>query len=263
MKRLKNCIATLGLLLPVQAAVYSHYSFDTDYTDSSGNSRDGTLVDVGTTGNSLITTATGDFVFGGGAMSFSEERDYIALPDGPLKATFGSGTPYTIAFWARKAPGDTGDAGDFDMVVGDRDGSGFFIALNDVNGAGLRWRSSSNATNRQADFAVAKDYEWHHYAIVASDTTISLYYDGALFGSDTENMTGFQFNTIGEAYTADRDFDFNGEIDEMWVFDEALDSAELSNLVTFNSIVPEPSAALLSTIGFVALIRRRRAGGSR
>ncbi|WP_193211400.1 LamG-like jellyroll fold domain-containing protein [Luteolibacter marinus] len=254
---MKNIVAGLaGLILgqTAHAAVFAHYSFDSGFTDSSGNGRDGTLVDVGTTGNSAITSTAGDYAFGGGAMSFSSDRDYVDIP----MATFSSGTPYTIAFWARKAAGDSGQSADFDMVIGDRSNSNFFIALNDVTGTGMRWRSSSSAAERQADFGVAKDYEWHHYAIVASGTTISLYYDGAFFGSDSGNQTGFQFNTIGEAYLGTSDFDFHGEIDEVWVFDEALGGTELSNLRDFNSTVPEPAAAVLSAIGVISLLRRRR-----
>ncbi len=243
------------LAIPAHAAVLAHYSFDTDYSDSSGNGRHGSLTDVGTTGNSGIVTTSGDHVFGGGAMNFSPDRDFIDIPE----ATFSSGSPYTIAFWARKTAGDTGDRAQWDMVIGDRNNTNFFIALGDVNGpTGLRWRSSSNATNRQADFAVARDYDWHHYAIVASGTTISLYLDGELFDTATDKLTGFTLNTIGEAYTTAANFHFHGQIDEVWVFDEALDAGAVSNLHAFNSVIPEPSVILISATGLLTLLRRRR-----
>lgn len=245
--------ATLSLL-PAHAAVFAHYSFDTDFTDSSGNARHGTLSDTGTTGNSGIVTSAGNHVFGGGAITLSADRDYVDVP----LATFSSGTPYTIAFWARKSSGDTGQSADFDMVIGDRNNTNFFIALNDVTGPGMRWRSSASTADRQADFTVAKDYSWHHYAIVASGTTITLYLDGTLVSSDGGNLTGFQYNTIGEAYTTAADFDFNGQLDEMWIFNEALDATAISNLNSVNSTIPEPTALVLSTVGLLALARRRR-----
>lgn len=241
-------------LVPAHAAVFAHYSFDSDFTDSSGNARHGTLSDTGTTGNSGITTTAGNYIFGGGAITLSADRDYVDVP----LAAFSSGTAYTIAFWARKSSGDTGGAADWDMVIGDRNSNNFFIGLNDVTGAGMRWRSSATTADRQADFTLTKDYDWHHYAIVASGTTITLYLDGTFVGSDSGNLTGFQYNSIGEAYTTSSDFDFNGQLDEMWVFNEALDATAISNLTNFNSTVPEPSALVLSTVGLLALARRRR-----
>lgn len=252
---LPGLAAVLSLApLPLHAAVYAHYSFDGDYTDSSGNGRHGTLTDVGTLGNSGITTTLGSHVFGGGAVNFSAERDYVDLG---AMSTFSSGNPYTFSFWARKTAGDTGQAADYDMVIGDRGVTGFFIALNDVTGAGLRWRSLDNTTARQADFTAAKDYVWHHYAIVASGTTITLYVDGELSSTATGKMTGFQWNTIGEAYPSSQDFDFNGQIDEMWIFNEALGATAISNLYQYNDVVPEPSALLLSAAGLTMALRRR------
>ena len=253
MKPLLPGLAVALAALPLHAAVYAHYYFDTDYSDSSGNGRNGTLTDVGTAGNTGIISTTGDFVFGGGAVSFSAERDYVDVP----AAAFASGSPYTFSFWARKTTGDTGTAADFDMVIGDRANTNFFIALNDVTGSGLRWRSSANTADRQADFTTAKDYAWHQYAVVASGTTITLYVDGALLGSDLNNLTGFQYNTIGEAYPSSSDFDFNGQIDEMWVFNEALGATEVANLYHYNTTVPEPSFPLLSAAGLAIACRRR------
>lgn len=232
-------LATLLPVLPASAGVWAHYPLDTDFSDASGNLRHGTLTDVGTTGNSGVVTTAGDFKFGGGAMNFSADRDFLAIP----AKTFSSGTPYTIAFWARKAAGDTGQAADWDMVIGDSSNNNFFIALNDVTGTGMRWRSSSSVAERQADFAVTKDYEWHHYAVVASGTTITLYLDGALFSTATGKLTGFTLNSIGEAYTGSADFDFNGHLDEMWIFDEALGAPAVSALYSSNDINGVPPFA--------------------
>ncbi len=240
-----RAILFAGLLLPLPsiAGVWAHYSFDTDFTDSSGNGRHGTLVEEAPPGSSGIVTITGAHVFGGGAMNFVPARDYIDIP----KQVFGSGAPYTIAFWARKTPGDTGDPGDWDMVIGDRSATNHFIALGDTNGpTGLRWRgalTAGNTSNRQADFAVSKDYEWHHYAIVASGTTISLYLDGEFFQTATGRQTGFQFDSIGEAYTPDRAFSFHGQIDELWIFDEALNAAAIASLHETNDAGTAPGYA--------------------
>ncbi|BCU77034.1 LamG-like jellyroll fold domain-containing protein [Luteolibacter sp. LG18] len=225
------------LVSSAHAGVWAHYSFDTDCSDVSGNARNGTLTDVGTTGNSGIITTPGDFKFGNGAINFSADRDYVAIPS----KTFSSGTAYTIAFWARKTAGDTGQAADWDMAIGQRDTSTFFIALSDVTGSGLRWRGNSSATDRQADFTVTKDYTWHHYAVVASGTTITLYVDGVFSSSATGKQTGFTVDTIGEAYLAANDFDFNGQMDEVWIYDEALGASAVNALFQFNDSNATPA----------------------
>lgn len=232
-------LASVLLASPAAAGVYSHYSFDTDFADSSGNGRDGALTDVGTAGNSGIVNTAGNFKFGNGAMNFSTDRDYIALPS----KTFGSGSAYTIAFWAKKAEGDTGPASEWDMVIGQRDNANFFIALGGNSNPGLRWRSSSSATDRQADFTVTKDFAWHHYAVVASGTTITLYVDGQPYLSPaTGKSTGFIIDTIGEAYSAGS-FDFNGLIDEVWIYDEPLNAAAVSALYQTNDATAIPAYA--------------------
>ena len=231
-------LAGLLLTMPATAGVYAHYSFDSSYADSSGNSRNGTLTDVGTIGNSAITSTPGNFKFGGGAMNFSADRDYVAIPS----KTFSSGVAYSFAFWAKKAPGDTGESSQFDMVMGQRDVTGHFIALNDATGSngrnGFRWRGNDSTTARQADFSTANDTNWHHYAVTASGTstngTITLYVDGVLSASATDKLTGFTVDTIGEAYPATNDFDFNGQIDEMWIFDETLTAAKVAGLYNSN-----------------------------
>jgi hypothetical protein len=238
MSALRCTLASLLLSGPAFAGVLAHYPFDTGYTDISGNGRHGTLTDVATVGNSGITSAAGSFRFGNGALNLSGDRDYVAVPT----QTLASGSSYSIAFWARKSPGDTGDAANWDMVIGKRDTTAsHFIALNDATGEGLRWRGPS--TDHQADFGVTKDYAWHHYAIVSSGTTVTLYVDGELFGSATGKLTEFTIDTIGEAYAASRDFDFNGQIDEVWIYDEALAATAVRSLFQSNDATAPPAYA--------------------
>jgi len=236
--RAQHCILASLLAGSASAGVLAHYPFDTGYTDVSGNGRHGTLTDVTTVGNSGITSAAGSFRFGNGALNLAADRDYVAIPS----HTFASGSNYTIAFWAKKSPGDIGDAANWDMVIGKRDTTGsHFIALNDSTGDGFRWRGP--ASDQQADFILTKDYAWHHYAVVASATTVTLYVDGELFGSATVNLTEFTLDTIGEAYAASRDFDFNGQIDEVWIYDEALNATAVRSLFQSNDASAAPAYA--------------------
>jgi len=231
-----------ALLLPIgaEAGVLAHYSFDTDYKDSSPNQRHGSFVDTETVGNSGITKASGGHKVGGGALDLSGDRDYITVPP----VTFASGRSYTIAFWARKEAGDTADRAMWDMVIGQLASTNFFIALGDSTGeTGLRWRGAGTGSDRQADFTVPRDNNWHHYALVASGTTVTLYLDGQIFGTATGKLTGFTYDTIGDGYPSTRRFGFHGQIDEMWVFDEALDVAAVGKIYQSNDAGAPPSTA--------------------
>ncbi|BDS08724.1 hypothetical protein NT6N_37640 [Oceaniferula spumae] len=230
------------------AGVWAHYSFDTDFTDSSANARHGSLTDVGTTGNSAITTTAGTYKFGGGAMVFSADRDYIAIPS----KTFSSGAPYTIAFWAKRDSASHA----YDMVIGERGNTKFFIGLN--NNDLLRWRSADENQNpvpdhRQHDFPSTADTDWHHHAIVASGTgsssVLSYYRDGQHVETVTGKSLGFILDTIGEAYDTSLDLDFAGLIDEVWILDHAADAETIANLHEFNQLTAvDPSVTRVHTI---------------
>lgn len=278
---MKPCFLALALALPsAQAAVYAHYSFDTNYTDSSGNARHGTLVEglgipttnvqptggapAGTTGNSLIVGTAGDYKFGGGAMSFSTDRDMITVPG----TTFANNTTWSISFWARVAAPVAAEGGGlatysaatYDMVIGNTGNNNDFIALS--QGGNSRFRNSTNTYSQ--DFgAGGVGTAWHFYALVADGAGgMKTYKDNVLLTSATAKDTAFSYNAIGEAYsvnTTANDFDFHGEIDEVWVFNEAINTTTIGNLYTINA-VPEPSALLLLGAGAITLLGRRSRG---
>lgn len=122
--------------------------------------------------------------------------------------------------------------------------------------------SSSAAGDRYDDGGV------HHFAAVwdhstgsATEGTMTLYVNGDLIGSqvvtglDVYTSSGF---TVGGRSTtsANNDFDdsiFNGTLDELRFSDEALAPSEFLN-------VPEPSSSLMliSGIGLLCLLRRRK-----
>ena len=241
--------------LASQAAVLSHYSFDSDYTDSSGNGNDATLTDIGTIGNSGITTNAGESVFGGGAVEFSAEGEYIGIPTQVLNGD------YSISFWAQ--PDDA--ARGWNMAIGQRETNNSFIALRGTGADVVRWRGaawSSAADNAaaQQEFAATSNTAWQHYAIVGEGSTMSLYLDGSLVSTDSGKNTDFTVETIGEAFFAANDFDFEGRIDEVWILDEAVDATTVSNLFTTNTLdaVPEPGSVMLSCVAGLFLARRRR-----
>ena len=91
------------------------------------------------------------------------------------------------------------------------------VAVNDVN------ISKTNVTTGA----------WHHFAVVRTGTTISLYIDGALAGSDS--TFGFSFDTIkpvkfGGVTTTVLDRWFNGSLADLAIFNAALTVADIGKL---------------------------------
>jgi len=217
--------------------VIAHYPFDSGYNDMSGNGRHGTLTDVGTLGNTGITTSAGNWKFGSGALNVSTDRDFIAIPS----KTFAAGGGYTIAFWAKKSASNR----IWDMAIGQRDNGNYFLGLNDAlstsGRTGFRWRGNGTTADRSADFMVASDTLWHHYAVVVSGTTVKLYADGVLKGTATGKAVDFIVDTIGEARAAADGFQYNGLIDEVWIVGDALEAGAISTLYTTNTITSVPS----------------------
>lgn len=253
-------LVLLGMSQSASASLLRYYSFDTNYNDSSGNNQHGVPLDGNansSTAGVSITTTPGEWKFGGGAANFTEERDWVSIPS----FTFGSGSPYSISFWARDLAPASNTGG---MVIGQADSNNFFIWL-DTSAGGLRWRSSDSSANRVANFTFTRDDDWHHYVVIAGDfedanTTVDeirLYRDGGLVGTAAGKLTGLTINAIGEAYTTSLNADFLGQIDEVRIFDEAISAEVVGNLYQFNSVVPEPSAFVLCAIGGATLILRR------
>lgn len=249
------CVA-LGAVSTAQAAVVSHYAFDGDYTDSAGTNH-GTLVESGDVDSGIVTTV-GDYTFGTGGLTLSNDAgDYVSL----TQTTFDTGEAFSVAFWARR----TNSALDWDMVIGDRDDNVNFIALTSnngqINGGGLRLRGHLPSTSgKDVDGIFGQDSSWHHYAVsVTTGNVATLYADGGVLPLEGTNITPsgkFTYDTIGDAYGG---FEFYGQLDEIWIFDEAIDQATVTSLKDSNA-VPEPMTMSLLVLGGIAMLRRRKNG---
>jgi hypothetical protein len=273
-------LGCLSLFAPtVSAGVFAYYSFDTNFADGSGNGRNGTFTEAGTgnvLGNSGITTTSGNYIFGGGGLNIVGEagapRDYVAVSP----STFTNADTFTMAFWARRSPGDTSGPYQWDMVIGSTANTGNFIALHDGSNSGvdsanegvfgaLRLRTGGINPPQQSDWLSINetDTAWHHHVVVmnGADDTSSYYLDGVLVSTQTgKSSSPFTYNAIAASYTDTADYDFRGQLDEFWIFDQALTGTEVSSLMNINAI-PEPSTVVAGVLGLCWLgvqVRKRR-----
>lgn len=224
--RFSLLIVTTSLLcaLPAQGSLLAYYPFDEDFSDSSGNENHLLISE----GEPTIITSEGDFVFGGGALDTDStvgDREFLELTD-PI--VFEATDPWSIIFWARRRAGSDQRQG---MVVGDVDNTTDFIWLSDnpAQVQGVRFRSSDN-TNFNYEVG-EDDAEWHHWALVADGTgALTVYRDNVSLGTQ-ESTTTFSLKNVAQAYNTDV-HSMNGQIDELSIYDEALEPAAIAALYT-------------------------------
>lgn len=251
MKTKQLAICSIGASLAMataHASVIAHYTFDTDYTDSSGNAHHGTLVNEFTSGGTFITSVVGDTVFGGGALHVGEDRDYVSI----IIPSFSTSDTWTVSLWAMQDL--SSENGSQSMVIGEVGTTSQFITTETG-----KTRFRGNGSGNTADGSGTTAGAWHHYVISSSGTggDITIWLDGALDTTSAEGDTSFVINAIGSAYASSNNLDFQGRIDEVWILDETADLDLVTSLHTVNA-VPEPSSAALLGLGGLALILRRR-----
>ena len=219
--------AALALLLLVSRAdgdLRAYYPFDSDFLDSSGS---GNHLTSGA-GTPAISGTNGEFVFGGGALDLNKANNEFLVPTSNF--TFGIGDPWSVSFWARRRPGAGSATG---MVVGDNTTTDSFIWLSDNSSQvqGLRFRPVGVGTGYNGDYATGHDTNFHHWVVVADGSgTIRVYRDNVDLGTKSPSGgTDFDIKAVGSGYTGTNQI-FDGQLDELYIFDEAIDATKVNQL---------------------------------
>lgn len=235
----------LSLVGNAHAGVIAHYSFDNDFSDSSANSND---LSVGG-GTPTITTAVGDFKFGGGAADLDYDADFLSTTS---TITFGANDAWSISFWGKKDAGVDARSG---MVIGTTASNDFIWTPDNTNVVqGLRFRNSSGGSTDYGN--LPDDAAYHHWVVVADGSgNIRVYRDNVDLGS-TAATTTFTIDSVGSGLSSTTN-NYGGQIDELYIFDEAIDAPTVTSLFTSN-VVPEPGSLALISLGGLLAIRRRR-----
>lgn len=227
--------------------ILAHWSFDNGFTDSSVNAND--LTAAGGS-DPAITTNPGDWKFGGGAVEL-DGNDWLSMTS---TLSFLASDTWSVTFWGKR---DANAAAQDGMIIGLEGSSQDFIWTPDNSAVvrGLRFRNNSGT---DSDFdGFPDDAEFHHWAVVADGTgSLEAFRDGVSLG--TRNPAGgtvFTANAVGQAFNQAGQIYF-GQLDELYVFNEALSPDVVNNLYVSNSTVPEPTTAATFLLGLVFLRRR-------
>lgn len=255
-------LSSLSALLPFAAsgALVAHYPLDTDASDASGNGYDGSVV--------------GGSVNFGQAGANGNTGTSAAFPNnGHIDVPFNSAlnpASYTVTLWANAS-----STNGFASPITSRDDNPSnvhgFIVYNDNGGNWNNWTGNAvgvGTWDQLSGGPVSTD-TWTHLALSydAATNTKSFYVDGSL--ANTKN-TGALYSPngtvesenlhIGSGADSGGAFFFSGNIDDVSIWNTALDEATILNIKDngVTSAIPEPTSLGLLALGCLALVRRRR-----
>lgn len=236
-------LSLLALASARAAALRHHYPLDADGTDSLGAAA------LASRGNSVAFNAGGGAA--GGFVRLGGSDDYLlaSLDDGSALSVLGDyGTfrPFSVSFWVRQTAGQA--AANTHAVLGMTTSStssstyntGFeVITRESAAGRGLRVRARNGGSgSNEGEINTGHDIcdgAWHHVVAVYETSKRSVHVDGVFRG---ENTTPIAITTNPIRYFALGAFlragsvldDFNGDIDDLQIYDGALTAAEAASL---------------------------------
>lgn len=244
-------LALALLAVPSSGALLAHYSFDSGFTDGSGNVNHLSA----SSGTPDITTTVGDFKFGGGALNLDQSgtQEHLSFAS---TIDFDGTSPWSMSWWGRRGSSSLASQG---MVAGTvADSNNFVWTPNNSSVVqGLRLRGPNATGTNQADYGgIVDDNAFHHWAVVYDGAgTVTVWRDNVSLGG--KPFSGDVLMTHVGAGTASINNSFFGQIDELYVFNEALSATQVASLFTSNA-VPEPGSAALAALGALVLAARRR-----
>lgn len=212
----------------IETGMIAYYPLDGDVNDASGNNRHAKI------------EGFSDFQQGKVSQSIKldgDQESYVALPE----IDFNSMSAFTISVWVNE------------QSITHSDGSGY-LSFGDHHGGqlgiGHYWGSIRFSVGAQIDtdkdknVLVAYPFEetaantWVLYTMVYEQGTFSAYTNGVLRGSEKDEINVSNGNSaIGAHWSANGAGFFNrfiGMIDEVRIYDRALDTEEIGALLTFN-----------------------------
>jgi len=157
---------------PNNVGLVGHYKLDQDATDSSGNNNHGTLG-----GDPKWTTGKI-----GGALDFDGD-DYVDLGN-PSQLDFGTGS-WSVSAWI-KMPATTDNRNIFSNGGDNTGGIRYMLNVSESEDHKACLTVDDDATKVQSTSSVTvDDDQWHHIIGIRDGSSLLLYVDGALDGTNT------------------------------------------------------------------------------
>lgn len=248
-------LTCLALASPSTAATLIHnWTFDTNTNDTVGTHH-GTLQ-----GNAALTTLGGGKF--GEAVTLDGNTDYVTVSVAAGQSSLPA-TDFSLTAWIYRETD-----GAFMYVAGTDDTSatrGAYLRVDTPAADSKLFGNLILNGTAQRTFGAANSIklnEWMHVAMTVSSTSgTEIFVNGVSVGTNAtaQEHTVYNLFNIGARDNGGNGFD--GLIDDVAIFSGVLTQTEMNNVITLGAAsyaVPEPTAALLGSLGLLALLRRRR-----
>jgi hypothetical protein len=236
-----NTLATNWLINPssVNSGLEAYYQFESNYLDSSGHNLNGDpcgspTFQTGVVGNSAV---------------------YLFPPDGndcvnfknPTSLDFGTGN-WSVCAWIKTTMSGTDESNKGDIFAKGGDQTGgirYALGVGEVTSGRVTLTTDDNGpveaqAKRQVTSSIAvNDNVWHHVVGMRDGSTLLLYIDGLLDGTNTlpagYNLAGTSQHNAYVGAIIDHRYGslfkfYNGLIDDVRVYSRALSRAEIEYL---------------------------------
>ncbi|MFI3157998.1 MAG: VCBS domain-containing protein, partial [Methylococcaceae bacterium] len=212
----------------VNNGLLAYYNFDAGATDSSGNNYNGT--------NNGATSVAGQF---GNALSFDGTNNYVSVP---LAMTTGR-SQFSVGMWVKttESRASSGSGNDylnptlFGMVTSGGDSRDLQI-ITKAGHIGFYHGLSTGGDISYTSGPLINNDAWHHIALTADGSLLSLYVDGVFCASATATFPLANYNfSIGAAnatqFSGGQNYDAHaGSIDDFGFWSRALTAGEIAQI---------------------------------
>jgi hypothetical protein len=217
------------------------------------------LVDrVGSNHGVLTNMDASDWVMSGNGLALdfdgNDDQIEIGIPSGYPK-----GTPLTLSAWVRLSASHTGGVID---IGGENGAVVHCFAL--VVVSGKAWALSQNNANNQAiSTTTLSNNIWYHLtAVFNSATDRQIYVNGVSENTNTTSTIPdgafFQRIRIGQRSANATDQNFNGQLDDVRLYNRALTPSEIRQLASRRGIGLQPRPKQYTYYQFPSGSKRRR-----
>ena len=181
------------------------YKFEDDATDAEGN--------YDATSSPNVTYASG---YIDKAAVFNGSSSYISIPQGSLPV---GASARTVSMWINTTQTTLAELYGYGI-----DGNNLYYAVN-INAAAGKIGTAFYANDHNFTASVI-DGAWHHIVSVYDGNTVEMYVDGQSVG----NATAGAVNTSAAGSPKIGKYNYTGSIDQVRIFDRALDDGEVTAL---------------------------------
>ena len=191
----------------------AHYPFSGDANDQSGNENH-----LSVQGASLSTDRFG---MTGSAYSFDGKDDYLFADLDDRKGDF------SLSLWAKA---NDVEQSRFRSVINIHDKTPGSAATCQIHTSGGRYPSYQFFSSNPESFALVTT-EWQHLAVTVSGKVVRFYENGKrVYSQELEGGAANQFSNIIIGQNRNRDRKYDGSIDDVYVYNRAINDAEVARL---------------------------------